>query len=469
VSETAPSLEPAGSGRTTAAGRLPPSGERRRRLSLGGAIIWFAVSYGGAILGYLAINAFAARVLGTGFGYFVTAVTVSTLLGQLGLMGVHRGGLREAARMTADDQAVLVDLRRSVRAIALLMLPAVAVVTGLATYVVIDAPDPTTRWTVAVGMAVLVYLGGQQKLWANYLRGFGQVRFASLLEGRSGGAIASACQGLLIGLVMLLRPGWGMPGVLGALALGYVPPVLLAWIRVHRVWRHVDARGSIGRDLVVAVRRYWRFANNLLGGYLNMTVELWLAAIVLTASEASLFSAAQRLAVLLSVPLVSLGVVFSPVVSRLVGHDDRRLERLLRTGATLAVAITAVVWIPMLVAPGWLLDTVYGSDFASAAPILVLLTVGSSANVLSGMCGTALAMSRHEKVVGTVQWVAVALRVALGTVAAFTLGAEGLGASAALVTVGLYVTLWLVAKRRMGLWTHPTSHPSFRLMRQTSG
>lgn len=165
-----------------------------RRLSLGGAIVWFALSYGGVILGYLAINAFAARLLGTGFGYFVIAVTVSTLLGQLGLMGVHRGGLREAAKMTPDDPLVLEDLRRSVRAISMLMLPAVAAATGAVTYVLLGSADEASRSTIAVGMAVLVYLGGQQKLWANYLRGFGQVRFASLLEGRSGGRSRRVCR-----------------------------------------------------------------------------------------------------------------------------------------------------------------------------------------------------------------------------------------------------------------------------------
>ncbi len=442
----------------------------RGRLSLGGAIVWFTISYGGAILGYLAINAFAARLLGTdGFGYFVIAVTVSTLLGQLGLMGVHRGGLREAARMAPGDPEVLEGLRHSVRAVSLVILPATALATSAVTYVVLDAPNAYTRWAVAVGMAVLVYLGGQQKLWANYLRGFGQVRFASLLEGRSGGMLTSACQGALLGVVLLLRPDWGLPGALAALAVGYAIPVVVAWGRVHRIWRHVDARGSIWRDLVVAVRRYWRFASNLLGGFLNSTVEIWLAAFVLTAGQVSQFSAAQRLSVLLVVPLVSLGVVFSPVVSRLVDHDNHRLERLLRTGATMAICLTSVVWLPMLVAPSWLLGLVYGSDFSSAAPVLVLLTLGTFATVWSGMAGTALTMSRHESVVATVQWTAVVLRIVIGVAAAMAFGPVGLGLSAASISAGLSLALWLLTRRRMGLWTHPTLRPSLRLLRQTSG
>lgn len=440
---------------------------RTRRLSLAGAVGWFAVSYGGAILGYLAVNALAARLLDDGFGYFVLAITVSTLLGQLALFGVHRGGLREAARMEPGDEAVLSDLRRGVRAVSLIALPSVSILTGAVTYFVVDG-DPGSRSAAAIGMGALIFLGGQQKLWSHYLRGFGQVRFASLLEGRSGGALASGFQGLLIGAVLLFSPEWGLPGALGALATGLAIPVLLAWRRVHHVWRHVNGRGPVLRDLVGVVRRYWHFASNLLSGFLNNTVEIWIAAIVLAAVDLSLFSGAQRLSVLLAVPLISLGVVFSPVVARLIDRDDERLERLLRTGATFAAVATAVIWIPMLVAPGWLLGVVFGAGFAEAAPILLLLTIGSFANIMSGLCATALSMSRHESVVATVNWVGVGLRVVIGTGAALTLGAVGLGASSALVTTAVFFTLWLQARRRMGLRTHPTLRPSLRLLRGTA-
>ena len=170
------------------------------------ATVWFALSYGGAIVGYLAVFAFAARLLGDTFGYFVIAVTVSTLLGQLGLFGVHRGGLREAARLHPDDEEGLRDLRRGVRAVSLVALPCMSVLTATATFFVLQAANLHARYALAAGMGVLVWLSGQQKLWANYLRGFGQVRFASLLEGRSGGALTSGFQGLFVGAVLLFFP-----------------------------------------------------------------------------------------------------------------------------------------------------------------------------------------------------------------------------------------------------------------------
>lgn len=443
---------------------------RTGRLSLRGSVGWFALAYAGAIAGYLAVNAFAARLLDDEFGYFVIAVTVSTLLGQLGLIGVHRGGLREAARLGPDDTEGLRDLRRGVRAVALVTLPLTSAVTAVVTFCVLDEAGTGSRWAVSVGMGVLVWLSGQQKLWANYLRGFGEVRFASLLEGRSGGMLVSAAQGVLVGVVLLFFAGLGLAGALAALALGYAVPVVLAWRRVARRWSHVRGGGSALRDLRVVARRHWRFTSTMLGGYLNSTVEIWIAGLVLSTFDTSLFSAAQRLSILLSIPLVSFGVVFSPVVARLAGNDDVRLERLLRSGASVAALVTAVAWVPMLLVPGPVLGLVFGPTFAAAAPTLVFLTVGSVANVLTGMCGTALSMSRHEGVTAMVQWLALAVRVPAGLLAVALLGgAAGLGASAAAVTTAMYVALWLLARRRTGLRTHLTFRPSLRLMRETAG
>ena len=76
----------------------------RTRLSVWGALVWFTGSYGVALIGYVLINAIASRMLGRqDFGYFVIAITATTLIGQIGLLGVHRSGLREAARLELTD------------------------------------------------------------------------------------------------------------------------------------------------------------------------------------------------------------------------------------------------------------------------------------------------------------------------------------------------------------------------------
>jgi O-antigen/teichoic acid export membrane protein len=434
-------------------------------------MVWFVGSYGVAIVGYVVLNAAASRLLGAqDFGYFVVAITATTLLGQIGLLGVHRSGLREAATMELTDLEGLALLRRGVRAVSLVTLPLIALISTLVTAAVVHLHHPLDRWAVASGVGVLVVLSGQQKIWANYLRGFGRVRMASLFEGRSGGAVVSLLQSALVVAVWQLVPGWGLAGALGATAVGFAIPVLWARSRVVGLWRHTDVRGTLLRDVVVVFRRDWRFTSNQTATYLNSTLELWLAGLVLTRVATSQFGAAQRLALLLVIPLTSLQVVFAPAVSRLLAHDeDSRLEPLLRTGATLATAATAVLWVPMLVFPGTILTLVFTAGFAGAAPMLVLLTVGNIANVLTGLCGTVLIMSHNEGSVATVQWCGVGVRLIAGLAAALIFGPVGLAASAGTVTVALFAAMWFTTKRRMGLSTHFTLRPNFRLIKSTAG
>jgi O-antigen/teichoic acid export membrane protein len=436
-----------------------------------GAVVWFGVAYGVAVAGYLALNAAAGRMLGTEeFGYFVIALTVSTLVGQVGLLGVHRAGLREAARLDESDIEGFRELRRGVRAVSLVTLPVVSLVSGGVTYLVSDAASQGARVATAIGMSALVLLGGQQKIWANYLRGFGQIRLASLLEGRSGGAIVAVLQAVLVVLVWKLAPDLGLPGALGAAAIGYAIPVWFARERVVRLWRHLPVDSPLLHDVRRVFARDWRFTSNQVAVYLNSTIELWLAGLVLSRFDTSMFGAAQRLALLLVIPLTSLQTVFAPVVSRLiVRDDDNRLEPLLRTGATVATVATAIAWIPMLFAPGVLLTTIFGASFDDAAPILVLLTLGNVANVFVGLCGTVLIMSHHEGVVASVQWGGVIARSILGVAAALLFGAVGLGVTAASVTVAVYAAMWVATRKIMRLSTQLTLRPNFTLIRQTSG
>ncbi|QNN54035.1 lipopolysaccharide biosynthesis protein [Nocardioides mesophilus] len=441
----------------------------RPRLSVLGALVWYALSYGGSVLGYLAINAFAARLLDDSFGYFVVAISTATALGQLGLIGAHRGGLREAARLETGDVEGLRDLRRGVRAVSRVTLPVTSLLTAAVTFGVMNDSDPAYRGLVAVLTGILVWFGGQQKLWASYSRGFGNVRLASLLEGRSGGALVSLCQGVLVGVCLMFVPELGLPGALAAMALGFALPVFIAKRRVARVWRGVRAEGSVLADVRLVVSRHWRFAVNMLGTSVNGAADVWVAGVVLTGSGVALFGAAQRLSLLLVIPLAAVGVIFSPVISRLYGKDDPNLERLLRTGASLAAAATAVLWLPMLLLPGPLLAAIYGDFFRDAAPLLLLLTLGSVSNVLTGMCGIALTMSRHEAVVAKVQVFSAAVRVGAGFVAAWQFGAVGLAVCTATISTVSSFTLWVLARRRMGLSTHLTLRPAFTLMRRTEG
>lgn len=437
-------------------------------------MIWFAVSYAGAVLGFLGVNAAAGRWLGPrDFGFFVAALAAAGLLGQVGLVGSHRAGLREVARLRdRHDPEAMAELRNSVRAVSLTTMPLVGVVGGLGAWLLADDEDPSTRAALAVAMGALVALGGLQQLWANYVRGLGHVRFASLLEGRSGGALVAALQAACMLLAWWLVPHSGLAGALAAVALGYLVPVVAARAVVRRRWRGLgEPRPRLWRDLRLTVRRDWRFLSAQVATFLNVSTEIWIAGLLLSSVDTSMYSAGQRLALLLVLPLTALQVVFAPVIARAGAGPagDRSLERLLRTGATIATGMTLVLALPIIVAPGFVLDVVYGSGFRDAVPVLLLVSVGSFGNVATGMAGTTLSMLGREAVAAQVQWAGAVLRVVIGVPAAMLGGLMGLTLSALTVSVFVFTVMWWRTHRAVGVFTHATLRPELSLLSRTSG
>ena len=434
---------------------------------------WFAVSYAVAVLGYLVFTAVAGRWLGPSeFGLFMTVLSITGLLGQVGIVGVHRSGLREAARLRGESRPeAMAELRNGVRAINLTTLPLAGLVGGVGAWIASDSQPTATRAGLAASVMLLVVLTGQQKVWANYARGLGYVRFASMLEGRSGGALVATLQALLLLLGWKAFPSWGLMGALLAVAVGYAIPVFLARRVVRSHW--VDLAGDrprLFRDLVHAVRRDWRFLSGQVAAHLNLSIEIWIAAAILSRVDTSMYSSGQRVALLLVLPLTALQVVFAPVIARMAAEADRsHLERLVRTGASVATVITLVIAIPLLVAPAWVLSVVFGPGFQDAVPVLILLSLAFCGNVATGMSGTTLSMLGREGVSARVQWAGAVLRVVVGIPAAWFNGLMGLTLSATAISVVVFVAMWWSARRSVGVRTHATLRPRLGLLRRTAG
>lgn len=438
--------------------------ERTKRASVLSAMGWFAISYGLAMVGYLATNAVASRWLGVAeFGSFVAGTTAAIGLGQFALIGAHRAGLRDAATLGPDPDRAMGDLRGGAAGVAWITLPLAAGVAGVIGFFWADGPQ-VSQVLVGLGAAALVYFSGLQKLWGNYLRGLGHVRLSSLLEGRSGGALVGLSQVCTLAAFWILLPTPALALAFVATAIAFSIPVLVAGHVVRRHWRHLPRRGSVLQQLRRSIARSWRFAVNQFATFLGGAAELWIAGLILTAVESSLFSASFRLTFLLAIPMTSMQVVFAPLCARLISEERHsELEQILRTGATVALLGTSMIIVPMVVAPGEILSLVFGPEFAAGSVVFLILLTGNVANQISGLSGTVLTMSHREGVAATTQTVVVVTRVVSGVLAAIYFGLEGLAISAAANSVLLYSLMWWHSAR-FGVKTHPTLRPRLRAM-----
>ncbi len=441
---------------------------RPKPLSLMGALAYFAPSYAVSIGANVVLNAAAARALGVAdYGYFVLAFTATVLVGQFSLLGVHRSGLREAAR--ADSAEAVAALRQGVRAILLIPLPLASVATAAVMWV-LRGGDPDDLATAAVS-GFLVFFAGYQKIAANFLRGLGHSRAATLITGRSGGSLIALGQAVCVVLVAWLMPGWGLPGVLAGTAVGYLIPLTWAASVLRRRWPAAgERRHRTLHDLRVVVKRDWKFSMSQTGGFLSSTLELWVAGVVLSGGATSLFAAAHRLSHFLVVPYMAMQVVFGPALARLTAKDEHgHLEPLVRTAATVATLASGVLWLPMVIVPGLVLTGVFGAGFDDAIPALMLLASAYLLNASSGPSSITLSMSHHEGDVAWISWGMMAPRVASGVACAWAWGVTGLAASTAAMAVITYALSWAAARRRVGISTHATLHPDVSLLRRIRG
>lgn len=431
------------------------------------SLAYFVPSYLLAILGYLALSVIAGHMLGTsGFAYYLVLVTATTFIGQLSLLGVHRAGLREVAR--TDDAETLIRLRRGVRAVLLVPLPITSLLAAAAVLAWRGVESGGVATAILTGL--LVYESGYGIVTTNLLRGLGHVRAAGLVAGRSGGALVAVAQVGCLLLIAWLAPDSGLPGVLLGTVVGYALPLAWVWWVLNRSWPEAADPSRTLHDLKTVLMRDWKFTFTQTGGFLNSTIELWLGAVMLSGTQASLFAAAQRIGRVLVIPATSLSIVFSPAISRLVKAGDRRkLERLVRTASSVSTLVSGLVWLPMVLAPHLVLSLVFPDTFEPAAPALILVSTGYLLNSVSGMSGTVLSMANHEGLSASITWCVVAARVVSGVVCAWLWGATGLAASSAVMSVIYYIAAWTAVRRRLGISTHATWRPRLSMLAKISG
>ena len=185
--------------------------------------------------------------------------------------------------------------------------------------------------------------------------------------------------------------------------------------------------------------------------------DVWLAGILLSDAEVGVYAATARLVLLVLFPLLISNVVLSPVVARLYARRQiADLERTVRVGATAAALPTLVIVGTLLLYGGPILGLVYGDPYQEGIWVLRILACGQVVNALVGVCGQVLLMTGNQRTMMTVTVLGGVVFFPAGAVACWFFGPVGLATVSALTTAGTNVALWILVRRRLGVWTHAT-------------
>jgi O-antigen/teichoic acid export membrane protein len=398
---------------------------RRHGASLGLRVITVAA---------LALStAVAARRLNpTDFETFVVATSVA-LFGTIATtMGITKWLLREYA--AADDDG---DRDRLIHAVSA-SLSALWVTLPLG--------------ALGAAVAALSAVLGGLVLATDLARGAGRATLADLTAGRSGGLLATGA------FLILLAAAPGPLSATGALALqaGGGALALAATLPVlGRLLSSAATMRSSQRLARVAISGGVVFAGSQALMLIASQGDLWIGAAVL--DQTGGYGAAKRFLLLIALPLQTAQLVSQRRIAVLAARRDRDgLQAHTARAAALVAAPGLAALLVVFAFPGQALDLAFGPEYATVDPTIVrLLAAAQGMNLVTGLCGVALSMSGHERSVLLSSGFATLFLVVAGPVAAENVGATGLATVTAASTLLMFGSLWLGARRRLGIWTDP--------------
>ncbi|MDQ3877197.1 MAG: oligosaccharide flippase family protein [Actinomycetota bacterium] len=425
--------------------------------------LWVALARVLALVAFIPTNFILARLLGTrDFGRFAVIASVVVFAGYCATLGTNRMLLRDIAanraRGTWDD---LARSQRTSSVVLMASIPAAGIITATIGLVVFRSWI-MPAFGLALALAFLTGANALQTVAGDVLRGFGDIRVASFVEGRNGGVIQSLV--FLVCLIPFIGHELTLLVALELYLAAFVIMLVPVSVRLRRLWLGTYVNSS---TRVEAPRHQNGLRDFLLpslalgsiqlGALLGSQIDLWIGGAALQPRAVSIFAGAARIMLIVGTPLAAVGVVVTPRLAALHARGHRaELERFARQAATLVVAPSLLVIIPILLFAGDTMRIFLGNGFGSGGRVLLWLTVGQLIAALTGVCGQLLAMTGHERDVVRVAYGILTAKLLIGFPVAFRFGVSGLAAVSSLTTAVTAVVLVAFAHKRLDVWTYPS-------------
>ncbi len=332
-------------------------------------------------------------------------------------------------------------------------------------------PQATLFLTMFLGIALLAW----QMVAAESLRGYQEIRLASLFSGGlAGGPLSSLL--LLMGVALLALLGHlTLARVLTSyvVAIGLTLPIpLLLLARRSKADLDLSTQPSPPPTTVTPTTITLSAAIKVLlaVGFILMLTQLlsfalqsadmWIGGRLLAKVDLDHYFVAKRIVLLIAMPVqMATLTVISSIPDLYAQRKLKELQHLLQTTAMVAALPSILASLPLLFFPQWTLGFILGERFITAAPCLQILVVGYLVLVVSGNPQQALTMTGFHKVAMLVNLLSCIVLVGLGYWLTQQQGVNGL-ATAAAVSLSLQnLLLWGLAKRLTGVWTHLSLTP----------
>jgi O-antigen/teichoic acid export membrane protein len=403
--------------------------------------------------GLLAVNALVARLLTPGevgaFFLIASLVTIGSCLSEVGLV---QAVVRLVSQARADGRP---DRARGAIRYAIEMV----VMGALAVGVLVWVAGPVLGWHL-VGSGIVaacmplaaLWIGARalRELLAQVFLGLKEIRLACVFSG----ALTAIVSAAAFGLAWLCHWHFSLKDAVAVSFLCAVIPLTVAAVLLAGRMRTMP----IGRRSVER-REVWSVAWPLFVATAVATVftqaDIWIVAALRTPGEVALYGAASRLASLISIPLLIANAVTPPFITEFYWRGQQvRLERLLRSSASVASVSAGVAMLSYVFVGRRVLGAIYGGYYRDAYLPLVILGIGNLVNVGAGSCAITLAMTGGQKLVMKVTLASSVLAILSEVVLLRGFGLAGAAVGVCLGVVIQNVSWVMLVKAHTGVWSH---------------
>lgn len=413
-----------------------------------GAIQTFVLQGSGVGLA-LALQILLARVLGVeSFGHYVYAWTWITLLLVLGQAGMQTNSLRFIAGYVGTGEwALLRGFRRFSIGISLATSMVVALVFSTVIYLLRDRLE--TELLVTFLLAALVLpVNALINVSVDGLRALKHIMWAQVPTFILRPLVLAALIGITL---MTMREPFDGPAAMALNLLAGVPVLVLSLAALNRKMPRAArttppayaARewGSVGLIFMLSAVIYelTRRTDVLMIGYFMGT------------SDAGIYAAASGAARFVIFGILSVNMVFAPMIAELYAqHRMAELQKLVTLAARGIFAFSLVIGVSLAILGEWLLG-LFGPAFTAAYPALLILIVGMLVNGFVGPVGFLMMMTGHHREAALVLAVAALLQIVMNAILIPRYGLIG-AATATAATVALWnIVLALRTARKLGI------------------
>lgn len=266
-------------------------------------------------------------------------------------------------------------------------------------------------------------------------------------------------------VVVLLAIGAGLVETGFGTALLVVPigeAALLA-VLLPRLWQRIRDLRAMGHPTEppapVTARGTFDFTSHFvpatISGLVIPQAGVWLAALVMSASEVADLSIAVRFSFLMNLAFFVGQRVFGPRLAAVKG-SLLTLEQDMRAYAAFAGAVAISLGLGFFVLGRPLLRFAFGPEYVSAWMPLVILSIGQIVTVCAGMGAVSLNYSGYPRVVGRLSVLGIAVFVPTALIGGWLGGAVGVAIPSAIVIGGQGILQTRAVSQLLGVDIRPS-------------